>query len=58
LTETQVETITVATRIPKSMVRRMEAKLAQSHLNKADYIRDLIRRDLGGRGIEIEESQK
>ena len=49
------KTIPVSTRITKSMhnaVLRLVG--ADSHLNVADYLRDLIRRDLENRGVSFE----
>lgn len=50
------ETIPVATRITKPMLKGIQAILvANAHINTADYLRDLIRRDLEERGIKIEK---
>ena len=45
------ESIPVASRITKSMLKEIKSKVLPSdtYLNMADYIRDLIRRDLEGR---------
>lgn len=52
----EIETIPVATRITKSMLKGIQALLAtNAHVNIADYIRDLIRRDLEERGISREK---
>lgn len=54
-TKKEIETIPVATRITKPMLRGIQTILAtDSHINIADYVRDLIRRDLEERGIVTE----
>jgi len=56
-TKKEIETIPVATRITKPMFKGIQSVLEiNAHINTADYIRDLIRRDLEARGIKIEES--
>jgi Arc/MetJ-type ribon-helix-helix transcriptional regulator len=51
------ETITVSTRITKPMLTGVQKVLASdAHLNIADYLRDLIRRDLEGKGIKLKEA--
>ena len=46
------QTIPVATRITKSMQKAiMKALLNNAHINIADYLRDLIRRDLDKRRL-------
>lgn len=56
MTQKEVETVTVATRITKSMYNSIQTVLAvNAHLNIADYMRDLIRRDLENRGVKMEE---
>lgn len=51
----EVETQTVATRITKPMIQAIQEVLASNaHLNIADYLRDLIRRDLENRGLLME----
>lgn len=55
-TEKEVETITVATRITKPMLEAIQRILASNaHLNIADYLRDVIRRDLEERGTLVEK---
>lgn len=57
--ETQKDkgTLTVGTRITKTMKKDLEKVLASNgHLNTADYVRDLIRKDLERRGL-LEEVQ-
>jgi len=55
----EVETITVATRVTKPTFKRIQTILEiNAHINIADYIRDLIRRDLEARGAKTEETQK
>jgi Arc/MetJ-type ribon-helix-helix transcriptional regulator len=45
-------TTTVATRITKPMLEGIQSILmVNAHINIADYIRDLIRKDLEERGI-------
>lgn len=53
----EIETVPVATRITRPMLKRIQSVLEKdAHINTAEYIRDLIRRDLETRGIEIEKS--
>jgi len=55
-TKKEIETIPVATRITKPMLKGVQAVLtSNAHINIADYVRDLIRRDLEDRGIKLEE---
>lgn len=57
-TKKEIETIPVATRITKPMLKGIQTVLASNaHINIADYVRDLIRRDLEDRGIKLEEIQ-
>jgi Arc/MetJ-type ribon-helix-helix transcriptional regulator len=52
----ETETIPVATRITKPMLKGIQSVLtANAHINIADYIRDLIRRDLEERGALTEK---
>ena len=52
-----IETVPVSTRITHSMRRGINVVLEVSaYINMADYLRDLIRKDLGLRGIKIEGS--
>jgi len=52
----EVETVPIATRITKPMFKAMQNILsANAHLNIADYVRDLIRKDLEKRGTLIEK---
>jgi len=54
-----VETTTVATRITKPMHKALLDFLAiNAHINVADYLRDLIRKDLDNRGIKIPSQQE
>jgi len=54
-----IETITVATRVTKLTFKGIQTVLEiNAHINTADYIRDLIRRDLEARGVRIEETPK
>ena len=51
-----IETIPVSTRITRPMRQAINGVLQiDSHINVADYIRDLIRKDLETRGIKVEE---
>ncbi|MEM3824238.1 MAG: hypothetical protein QXH87_04820 [Candidatus Bathyarchaeia archaeon] len=51
-TEVEVETLTVSTRITKPMYEALLRVLTQNaHVTVADYIRDLIRRDLEAKGL-------
>jgi Arc/MetJ-type ribon-helix-helix transcriptional regulator len=55
-TKKETETIPIATRITKPMLRGIQTILAtNAHINIADYVRDLVRRDLEDRGIKITE---
>jgi hypothetical protein len=54
----ELETVTVATRITKPMLKGLRFILStNAHINTADYLRDLIRRDLEERQIKIEENE-
>ena len=54
-----IETVTVATRVTKPMLKGIQTILAiNAHINTADYVRDLIRRDLEDRGVTIEERSR
>jgi len=59
-TEKEAESVTVATRITKPMYDALtKVLLTNAHLNTADYVRDLIRRDLETRGeFREKESEK
>lgn len=53
----EVETVPVATRITKPMLKAIQTILtSNAHINLADYLRDLVRRDLESRGIKVEEA--
>jgi Arc/MetJ-type ribon-helix-helix transcriptional regulator len=46
------KTIPIGTRITEAMQKGVEqVLLSDGHVNKADYIRDLIRKDLEKRGL-------
>jgi Arc/MetJ-type ribon-helix-helix transcriptional regulator len=46
------ETIPIGTRITETMKKCVEKiLLTDGHVNKADYVRDLIRKDLEQRGL-------
>jgi Arc/MetJ-type ribon-helix-helix transcriptional regulator len=50
--ETDKITVTIGTRITKTMKTDLDKLLAtDGHLNTADYVRDLIRKDLERRGL-------
>lgn len=50
-----VQTVPISTRITGSMQKGIERILAtDGHLNTADYVRDLIRKDLEKRGLLTE----
>jgi Arc/MetJ-type ribon-helix-helix transcriptional regulator len=50
--QTDKETITIGTRITKAMKKDLDKLLASNgHLNTADYVRDLIRKDLERREL-------
>ena len=51
-----IETIPVSTRITRPMRRAINGVLqVNSHINVADYLRDLIRKDLETRGVKVEQ---
>ena len=54
--ETEViETTPVSTRITKPMRKAIKDLLKiNAHVNVADYLRDLIRKDLEARGVKFE----
>lgn len=53
-----VETVPVSTRITKPMRKAISDMLQiNAHVNVADYIRDLIRRDMESRNIKFEEKE-
>lgn len=55
ITEKIKETIPIGTRITEAMQKGIERVLAtDGHLNTADYVRDLIRKDLEKRGLLTE----
>ena len=55
----QTETITVATRITRPMFKGIQTVLAtNAHINTADYVRDLIRKDLEKRGVNFDQKTK
>ena len=50
-----IETIPVSTRITRPMRRAINEVLqVNAHINVADYLRDLIRKDLESRGIKVD----
>jgi Arc/MetJ-type ribon-helix-helix transcriptional regulator len=54
----EIETVPVATRITKSMFKAVQTVLlSNAHLNVADYVRDLIRKDLEKRGV-LDEKER
>jgi Arc/MetJ-type ribon-helix-helix transcriptional regulator len=58
-TKKEIETIPVATRITKPMLKAIQMVLAtNAHINIADYVRDLIRRDLEERGVLTEKESE
>jgi uncharacterized alkaline shock family protein YloU len=53
-----IETIPVSTRITLPMRRAINGVLQiNAHINVADYLRDLIRKDLESRGVKVEEAE-
>jgi Arc/MetJ-type ribon-helix-helix transcriptional regulator len=53
-----IETIPVSTRITRPMRQAISNVLqVNAHINVADYLRDLIRKDLESRGVKIEEAK-
>lgn len=58
-TKKDPQSIPVATRITKPMYKAILLLLnVDAHLNLADYLRDLIRNDLKGKGIVFELEKK
>lgn len=58
-TKKDAKTIPIATRITKPMLKGIQSVLtANAHINIADYLRDLIRRDLEERGVLAEKESK
>jgi predicted RNA-binding protein Jag len=52
-----VETMTVSTRITKPTQKALLGFLARdAHINVADYLRDLIRKDLERHGVKVLET--
>ena len=50
--QTEIETLTVSTRITKPMYEALLRILTKNaHVTVSDYIRDLIRRDLEAKGL-------
>jgi hypothetical protein len=55
ITEKTKESIPIGTRITAAMQKGIEQVLAtDGHVNTADYVRDLIRKDLDKRGLLTE----
>ena len=53
------ETIPIGTRITEAMQKGVEKiLLTDGHVNKADYVRDLIRKDLEKRGLLSENNKQ
>lgn len=53
------ETIPIGTRITAAMQNGINKVLAvNGHINTADYVRDLIRKDLEKRGILVEQIEE
>ena len=51
-----IETTPVSTRITKPMRKAITDLLKMNaHVNVADYLRDLIRKDLEARGVKFEQ---
>jgi Arc/MetJ-type ribon-helix-helix transcriptional regulator len=57
--EKQIETVPVSTRITRPMHKAVLKLLeTNAHLNMADYVRDLIRKDLDTKGVLPREAEK
>lgn len=55
MTKETVETVPVSTRITHPMRQAINGVLqVNAHINVADYLRDLIRKDLESRGVKVE----
>ena len=59
-TQFEIESTVISTRITKPMYKTLLKMLSlNAHVTVADYIRDLIRRDLEQKGLlEIKQQQK
>jgi hypothetical protein len=52
----EIETVPIATRITKPMFKAIQSiLLSNAHLNIADYLRDLIRKDLEKRHVVVDK---
>lgn len=59
MVQKEIETVPVATRITKPMRKAItDLLLMNAHVNVADYLRDLIRKDLEARGVKFEEANQ
>lgn len=55
MTKNAIETTPVSTRITKPMHKAiLDLLRVNAHVNVADYIRDLIRKDLERKGVKFE----
>lgn len=55
----EIETKTVSTRITKPMHKAVLKILSvNAHVNVADYVRDLIRKDLENRGVQFDAEKE
>lgn len=58
-TQREIQSIPVATRVTRPMHEAILSLLSvDAHLNVADYLRDLIRKDLKDKGIVFELEKK
>jgi len=58
MTERTTETTPVSTRITKPMHKAILVILeTNAHVNVADYLRDLIRKDLEKKGVQFDEKE-
>jgi len=54
-----IETLPVSTRITKPMHEAiLDILQTDAHVNLADYLRDLIRKDLEKKGVQFDEKNK
>jgi len=57
--QVEIESLTISTRITKPMHKALLKMLSlDAHITVADYIRDLIRRDLESKGLLEIQKQK
>ena len=59
MTGDRIKQVTVSTRITSPMLKSLNEYLTvDAHVSMADYVRDLIRRDLEGKGYGLYAAEK